>query len=727
MKKFVSLSLSFVMMITAMFGFAVTSFADQTFVCGDKITANFNKETGTLTLSGTGDMFDYTAGSAPEWTKVYMYKVESVVINEGITSVGNWAFANMNYLTTVSFPSTLKSIGERAFSSCKLLTGITIPVSVESIGDFALKTTSDDIVSSLQYINVEEGNKNYSSVDGVLYNKDQTVLIQIPARVDITTLVLPETVETINSYAGHQARNIQEIVIPRGIKNIQPGAFDNCSKLEYVSFNTDDVFNASTDFISNTSAVIRGYAGSYTQTFAQENGFTFEAFPYCLLKFVDNKGQVTEVTQDIGTLPQDIDAPSLPNATYVNDNQHMAYSWSPALKTVTVNATYTVSGSLENHSYVELPDTYVKATIDNAGKYADKQCTVCGNIVEGKEIPQLEHYTVTATAENGTAEVQGVSPKNNVAVNGDITLVATPASEDLEFVGWSLNGKIVSTDTTYATKAISDAQYVAIFAEAKATEFTVVFTDQYGNVYSSQTVTDASQIEIPEAPEFVGFTFKGWSMTEEEIKALTTNATITANFERTADDQYTVTVPEGCTIDGVDGNTTTVDYNTKVTVNAPEGAVNGTWKVNDAPVAYGTSYSFFVGADITLTYEENAAVTAEPAVAAVSTDRDADSYKVAFLATRSLADGYDYIYAGFVFGMNMEDADLNINNEGEKGSNPDSGYVKVLYCSTDSEQFRLSYGITNEKGKASARAFLAYVDSTGETHIEYGEPQVYNY
>ena len=383
-------------------------------------------------------------------------------------------------------------------------------------------------------------------------------------------------------------------------------------------------------------------------------------------------------------------------------------------------------GELAEHTPVLDEDSAVEPTFDAPGKEADTVCSVCGTLIkEGAAIPAIPYYTITATAENGKATANGEASVK-VAVNGDVTLVAT-ANEGYTFVGWSLNDKIVSTEETYATKAIANADYVAIYelAEAEA-QFTVVFTDQYGNVYSTQTVSAGTEVVPPADPTLAGFTFAGWSLTEEEIDALTTNATIVANFERAAD-QYVVTVTGDCTIAGADAQTTTVDYNTKVTVNAPEGSVNGTWKVDGAAVAYGTSYTFLVGADITLTYEEDAAVTAEPTVAAVSTDRDANSHKVAFLATRSLADGYEYVTAGFVYGKNLTEDDLKLANVGEQGTGADSGVVKVGYCSTDSEQFRLSYGLKAMSGTVSAKAFLAYVDTNGETQIIYGALQTYTY
>lgn len=397
-----------------------------------------------------------------------------------------------------------------------------------------------------------------------------------------------------------------------------------------------------------------------------------------------------------------------------------------------VSDSVTISvGDPVSHSYTKLVSEQVDATVDAAGKTAVYECEYgCGSTTGGEEIAQLEHYVITATAENGTAAVNGKDTAN-VAPNGNVTLTAAAAEEGYEFVAWTLNGKTVGTSETLTTKAIADADYVAVYAKA-VTGFTVVFTDKYGNVYSTQTVTDGASLVLPDDPALAGFTFTGWTIDGEtvdadSVKTLTASATVMATFEQAAADKYTVTVENG-TIEYTDGATTAqFDYNTLVTVNAPEGSVNGTWTVNGAAVGYGTSYSFRVGSDITLTYTEDESVAAKPVVAKVSVDRDGTSANLAFLATRTTPDGYSYVNAGFVYGKNLTDADLDLNNVGKTGSNDNSGKVKVIYCSTTAEQFRLTYSISAMDTVATAKAFLAYTDADGETYVIYADMQAFDY
>lgn len=94
-------------------------------------------DTGVLTVSGSGAMFDYGSKNAP-WAS-YKAQIKTVVIAEGVTSIGNCAFYEYASITGVSLPSTLTKIGDHAFYACKALTEITVPASVNSIGAYAFR------------------------------------------------------------------------------------------------------------------------------------------------------------------------------------------------------------------------------------------------------------------------------------------------------------------------------------------------------------------------------------------------------------------------------------------------------------------------------------------------------------------------------------------------------------------------------------------------------------
>lgn len=374
----------------------------------------------------------------------------------------------------------------------------------------------------------------------------------------------------------------------------------------------------------------------------------------------------------------------------------------------------------------------VAPTYETEGSYDEvTYCAVCQNEISrvSKTIDKLTGgiaITVKA-AELGTATVadKNVTTADATAIvapNSDVVLTATPV-EGATFVGWESNGKLVSTDAEMTVKALNAVTYVPVF-ELSTGEFTVVFTDQYKNVISTQKVSSAADIVIPEGPVIAGYTFTGWSMTAEEIAALTSAATIVAQYEKNENDKFTVTAADGVqiTVNGaaVEGTVATdVAYDSFVTVSA-EGAT--AWKVGDATVAYGDTYSFYVGSDITVTPVFDTEVAQVPTVTAVSVApvvRADGSIDASFLATRTMTDDCTFVNAGFIYG---KEATATSELKDVNGTT-----VKVKYCATTADQFALTYGYSAQSGVINVRAFLAYVDANGDTQVEYATFEPFNY
>lgn len=374
----------------------------------------------------------------------------------------------------------------------------------------------------------------------------------------------------------------------------------------------------------------------------------------------------------------------------------------------------------------------VAPTYETEGSYDEvTYCAVCQNEISrvSKTIDKLTGgiaITVKA-AELGTATVadKNVTTADATAIvapNSDVVLTATPV-EGATFVGWESNGKLVSTDAEMTVKALNAVTYVPVF-ELSTGEFTVVFTDQYKNVISTQKVSSAADIVIPEGPVIAGYTFTGWSMTAEEIAALTSAATIVAQYEKNENDKFTVTAADGVqiTVNGaaVEGTVATdVAYDSFVTVSA-EGAT--AWKVGDATVAYGDTYSFYVGSDITVTPVFDTEVAQVPTVTAVSVApvvRADGSIDASFLATRTMTDDCTFVNAGFIYG---KEATATSELKDVNGTT-----VKVKYCATTADQFALTYGYSAQSGVINVRAFLAYVDAKGDTQVEYATFEPFNY
>jgi len=160
------------------------------------------------------------------WNPVHFEEpVTEIVIPEGTTQIADYAFQGQSTLTNIVLPKTLIRIGARVFEDCERLQQIKIPDNVTEIGHGALAWCLN-----LQQIEVEARNSVYSSKDGVLYSKDQSVLIQFPAG-RIGEFVIPEIVTKIDEGAFRCATNLTSVVFPGSTKTIGSFAFELCSSL----------------------------------------------------------------------------------------------------------------------------------------------------------------------------------------------------------------------------------------------------------------------------------------------------------------------------------------------------------------------------------------------------------------------------------------------------------------------------------------------------------------
>ncbi len=223
----------------------------------------------------------------------------SITIGNGVTSIGESAFEECSSLKSITIPDSVTSIGTWAFYHCSNLTSITISDSITSIGTQAFYGTSyyeDDsnwengtlyignhlivvessttslnigreiksICSSafsdcrsLKYISVDEKNENYCSVDGVLFDKNKTILVQYPADNERISFSIPDSVTSIDDYAFYYCTRLTSIIIPDNVTTIGADAFYYCGELSNVVLpdSLESIGRNAFAFCSNLSSI----------------------------------------------------------------------------------------------------------------------------------------------------------------------------------------------------------------------------------------------------------------------------------------------------------------------------------------------------------------------------------------------------------------------------------------------------------------------------------------
>lgn len=191
--------------------------------CGENLT--WILENGVLTISGTGAMTDYDACEAPWYA--YTERITEVVMESGVTTIGENAFYGLADVTSVTIPEGVTTLGSWAFVGCNTLTSVTLPASLNEYG-----YTMFGMCWSLTAINVAEGNETFASQDGILFSKDMTVLYDCPKGKALGDYTVPATVKTIGVRAFSDCHGLTSVTLPKGLTTIGEEAFDNTSLTE---------------------------------------------------------------------------------------------------------------------------------------------------------------------------------------------------------------------------------------------------------------------------------------------------------------------------------------------------------------------------------------------------------------------------------------------------------------------------------------------------------------
>ncbi len=232
--------------------------------CGNNVTWTLDTSSGSLTISGTGEMNDYSNQQEIPWRN-YSDIIKKVVINSGVTHIGRLSFMRNEQLSSVSIPNTVTSIAYGAFTLCSSLKTITIPESVTTIGDWAFNgcalssvfiprnvssigSATFESCSSLTSIDADPNNSHFSSLDGVLFNKAGDELLKHPCGKS-GKYTIPDSVVSLGEYAFYGCNKLTSVTFGNNVTSIGYAAFGWCTAMTSI-------------VLSNTLSTIGEYAFS---------------------------------------------------------------------------------------------------------------------------------------------------------------------------------------------------------------------------------------------------------------------------------------------------------------------------------------------------------------------------------------------------------------------------------------------------------------------------------
>jgi len=181
--------------------------------CGTNVNWSLNKSTGILTISGTGAMADYADVTSMPWLSYAYADIKEIVIESGVTHIGDYAFRACAALSSVTIPDSVTTIGKYAFEQCRLLPNITIPDTVTAMGDYSFSSCE-----MLDSVTIPRG---ISTIGTYVFNNC----------INLSSVTIPSGVTSIGNYAFRKCEALSSVTIPDSVTSIGEGAFSECSKL----------------------------------------------------------------------------------------------------------------------------------------------------------------------------------------------------------------------------------------------------------------------------------------------------------------------------------------------------------------------------------------------------------------------------------------------------------------------------------------------------------------
>ena len=435
--------------------------------------------TGANTVSVTGADF-YIEGTL---------KIPSTVENEGVTysvtSIEEEGLAYSDY-DTIIIPNKVTTIGDYAFRWCSNLKCVTFSSSVTTIGTELFVSCA-----KMSAVNVASDNTAFSSVDGVLFNKDKTTLIYCP-RAKTGAYTIPNSVTTIGDFAFSFCQGLTSITIPNSVTTIGSSTFEYCHGLTSITI-PNSVTNIGNKAFSNCKNL-----ASVTMS-KSITSISEELFLGCGLTSFEIPSGVTSIEQMAFYACGELTSLIIPNTVTTIKNGSIRRC--RKLESIIIPISVTTISPFA-FSENDLLTIYCEA--EPTPKDWNSSWNLDDNTVIWGYDPNKKNWTVTLSANNSA--YGSVSGGGTVEDSATTTIIAKPAY-GYRFVKWS-NSLATATATITVT---SDTALVAEFAKDSslmASELHYEITsDSTVQVVQSDDYKTMTEIVIPETVEIDGKTY----------------------------------------------------------------------------------------------------------------------------------------------------------------------------------------------------------------------------
>ena len=423
------------------------------------------------------------------------FRLTDITLPESVTTIKDGAFSVCTGLLSMTLPKNVKTIEDGAFSECEKLARFTIEGDIENFGSWGPFGGCDLFVEliigsgvttlnsgfyreeTLEKITVESGNENYSSIDGMLYNKDQTLLIRCPASYQQKSVTLPDSVTDIEAYAFEENKNVETVIIPDSVVNIYSYAFHSCDSLKKVT-------------IPGSVKNIYSYAFAWCwelEELTLSEGLEFigaYAFNYCeKLRELTIPGTVTTLGDYSFSICDSLETVTIPaSVTSVGTD---VFSWCDGLKSAEIHSAMVGAWMFEDcvslttvtigeeTTYIQGPDAFYGCTSLET-VYMGKNITKIGG-ASFRNCPSLSVVYYSGTQEQWDAISIGSNNDDLLAaviVFGNIgkpTLSASLDANGKPVLSWSAVDDATEYEVWYANKGDTDFVHLTTTAQLSYT------------------------------------------------------------------------------------------------------------------------------------------------------------------------------------------------------------------------------------------------------------------